>query len=482
MYGVNQMRFAGLATGLDTNQIIKDMMRVERLPLDRLQQKRQILEWQRDDYREINTLLSSFRNQASNMRLQSTFLRKTVVSSNANAASVSVVGQPSQSMYTVEVRQLAQAGKHASATFQYSVEDPLQELGGEGFSFSINGALIEVESSDTVISVVDEINRVTVDTGVKAEVIGKQLVLKSVGTVEGETFDLTVIDGDASVLGFNDIDITEGKSPQQAEIVINGVTLRSDTNRFTYDGVQIDVKQLTAGQPVNLSISQDVDAVFEQIKGFVEAYNELIEKVQQKLGEERYRDYPPLTDEQREQLSESEIEKWEERARSGLIKNDPLVSGIMNDLRTDFYSAVDGVGHLSNIGITVGSPEVGYSRYRDGGKLYIDEAKLREAISSDPELVMNLFTNGSSSTDEATAYKETGVTDKAGLPLALSEIDNSFMGERLRDMDNRIYDMERRLLQIEDRYWQQFTALEKAMERLNQQNNWLMGQLGSMQG
>lgn len=504
MNSVNRMMFPGLATGLDTNQIIKDLMRVERMPLDRLNQKRQTLEWRRDDYREMNRLFASFREKVDDVRLQSDFLKWTVGSTNEAALSSSVVGNPSQSMYTVEVKQLAQAGKHASATFTFSAEHPGQKFseaeGWKGdFSFTVNDVEFKVTGEDSVERVVIRMNQAFEETGVRAEIVGNQIVMKSAEANDQATLNVQVVEGDASVLDIESFENSiKGANPQQAQIVINGVTLTSDTNRFTYDGMQIDVKQLTEeGQTINLSLSRDVDAIFDKVTEFVEAYNELIEKVQEKLGEKRYRDYPPLTDEQREQLSETEIEKWEERARSGLIKNDPLLSRAMSDFRLDFYTAVEGVGHLSDIGITVGDPIEGYMRYKDGGKLHIDEAKLREAISNNPDLVMDIFTKSGSSADDATNYKETGVAkrlyaslngvvsqlnEKAGYAVSVSDADNSLMGQQLRDIDERIYDMERRLLQIEDRYWREFTALEKAMERLNQQNNWLMSQLGSMQG
>lgn len=502
VYSVNRTMFTGLATGLDTNQIIRDLMRVERLPLDRLNQNRQMLEWQREDYREMNRLFTSFREKVDALRLQSGFSVYNVVSSNEAALTSSVVGRPSQSMYSVEVVQLAQAGKHASATFDFAVAHPGQKFSeAEGwagdFTFSVNGVEFNVTGEDTVESVVVKLNEKLYESGFRAEIDRNnvnQIVLKSDDVHSPAEISVAVEDNNVlSLAGLH----PKNEPPQQAKIVINGVTLTSDTNRFTYDGIQMDVKQMTGGQTVNLSISRDVDAIFEKVKAFVEAYNDLIAKVNEKLGENRYRDYPPLTDEQREQLSETEIEKWEERARSGLIKNDPLLSRALSDLRLDFYSTVEGVGHVSEIGITVGDPVVGLSRYRDGGKLYIDEAKLREAISNDPDFVMNLFTVSGTSQDEAAKYKETGIAkrvydsvnrvisqlnEKAGYPVSLSEADNSLIGKQLRDLDERISDMERRLQQIEDRYWRQFTALEKAMERLNQQNAWLMNQLGSMQG
>lgn len=508
MMNVNRVMFPGLATGLDTNQIIKDLMRVERMPLERLQQKRQILEWQREDYREMNLKLAAFRTKIDGMRLQSGFMKRTIASTDEAALTGSVVGVPSQSMYSVEVKQLAKAGKHASATLDFGVAHPAQTFAEaieegesfEAFTIKINETIaIKVEENDSLESLVTKINEAFVpDVGetdaekLRAEIVGNRIVIKSTDFETYAEKPLSVnIEGTAPIIRSTHVN-AHSQPPQQAEIIINGITLTSDTNRFTYDGLQIDAKQLTEGKTVNLTVGRDVDAIFDQVKQFVEAYNELIAEVNQKLGERRYRDYPPLTDEERDFLTDSEIEKWEERARSGLIKNDPLLRGVLSDFRMDFYTQVEGVGHLSEIGITVGT---GYLSYQEGGKLHIDEDKLRTAISENPDLVVGLFTNSGQSADESARYKETGIgkrlydsveraikqlNAKAGYPVSLSEADNSTIGKQLRNMDEDIYNMERRLLQVEERYWREFTALERAMERLNQQNAWLMSQLDAM--
>src|SRR5690606_7785305 len=114
-------------------------------------------------------------------------------------------------------------------------------------------------------------------------------------------------------------------------------------------------------------------------------------KLNGKLNEPRYRDYPPLTDEQREALSDKEIERWEERAKSGLLRNDALLREVLLSLRQAFTNPVEGIPqgqlrHLSEIGITT-TPN-----WRDGGKLMIDETKLRQAIEERPDEVMALFT------------------------------------------------------------------------------------------
>src|SRR5699024_6285389 len=227
------------------------------------------------------------------------------------------------------------------------------------------------------------------------------------------------------------------------------------------------------------------EAVFENIKGFVEKYNELIGKIQDRLQEERHRDYRPLTDKQREAMTERQQELWEEKAKSGMLRRDPILSGALNDMRRDFYTQVENSGipsgydQLASIGINT------TSNYLEGGKLEINEAELKSAIQDNPEAVEELFTS------EGSSYNEKGIlqrmtdsvnqvmdqiTEKAGNSLMA---ENQYtMGERLDNMNERISAFEDRLVQIENRYWRQFTQMEKAIQQMNSQSNFLMQNFG----
>src|SRR5690606_8962365 len=119
-------------------------------------------------------------------------------------------------------------------------------------------------------------------------------------------------------------------------------------------------------------------------------YNEIIGKINEKLREERYRDYRPLTDEQRKEMSDREIELWEERAKSGLLRGDIILSNALSNMRTAFYNNVDTDGpfkHLAEIGIKT------TANYMEGGKLEINETKLKEALAQDSDAVYKLFSN-----------------------------------------------------------------------------------------
>ncbi|WP_081578668.1 flagellar filament capping protein FliD [Thermacetogenium phaeum] len=231
-------------------------------------------------------------------------------------------------------------------------------------------------------------------------------------------------------------------------------------------------------------------------------YNEVLEAINKKLYEERYPDYRPLTEEQIEEgkLTDRQIDAWQDKARSGLLKGDPLLSGIVADMRSVLSGIVEGVtgqvtvssggriyttiaDRLSVIGITTGA-------WTEKGKLYLDESRLREALQSNPDAVMELFTrtrdaDGKEITDDeqkglavrlydAINGAISRLTGQAG--TAESLYDNSYISRRIRDINENIAVMEERLQKLEDRYYRQFTALEQAIAAMNVQSMWLTQQ------
>ena len=239
------------------------------------------------------------------------------------------------------------------------------------------------------------------------------------------------------------------------------------------------------GQTVRVAVSHDVDAVVEKIKAFVETYNSTLESIAGELYEERYRDYLPLTDEQKKEMSDRDIEKWEEKARSGMLRGDQLLSSIYNNIRSVTMARVEGLSgpynNLSSIGITT-------VHNTERGKLHNDETKLREALTNDPEGVMNLFTHsGESAGQSGVAVKlydavnnaMSRITEKAGSSGAL--YDNSVLGQDIERLNRSISLAEERLLKLEERYYRQFTAMEQAINRMNQQSMWLTQMLFSGQ-
>ncbi len=616
---VNPIRFSGMASGIDTETIVKDLMKVRKAPLNKLLQKKQLDEWKRDSYREMNTLLLDFRKETLTMKLQSTFLKKTGTSENDLAVGAKVNGVPTQSTYSVKVNRLATAGTPASAKFTNSLADGSTEIGGSSFTITLGtGAsqkTVTIDPTDTITGALKKINDVSSTTGITAAYMasdksitftsstvgstgrvdiavsgannlgitnhspvgaavnltttpldtssfnsftieyGSPATSKTITLPTGKIFDGSgagknlsdlateiqnqinldaalrdtvklrvqsvgdklVFSADQAVtlkdaasqnmldkLGFaNNTAIAAGAmgtDVQAGEVVINGVTHSITSNTFTYDGMEFTAKQVTA-TAINVNVKTDENAIFEAVKNYVNKYNELIDKLNKKISEPVYRDYKPLLDEEREALTEDQIEKWEEKAKSGVLRRDPLLSKVLGDMRLSLYTSVSGAtvdpkfDTLSDIGITVGQPGSVYT-YQENGKLYIDEDKLRTAIRDNGTKVMDLFTKTTTATTNPAKYNESGIaqriydnlnsvidqiTDVAG-NSAMSDTSEYFsMGKSMRSLTKEIDRWEDRLKDIEDRYWRQFTAMEKAIAQANSQSGWLAQQFGGGQ-
>lgn len=292
------------------------------------------------------------------------------------------------------------------------------------------------------------------------------------------------------------------------------VTVTKSSNNFTINGVAYSLVGNTAGS-VNLTVSSNVQKSFDKIKSFVDKYNEIIDKINTKLFEKKQYDYKPLTEEQKKDMSEDDVKKWEEKAKQGLLANDSVLSNVLYKMRSAFYDSVkttfdstSSIGiSLSDIGIKTSS-DVG-----ERGKLTIDETKLKDALQNNVDKVMELFTKTSTTvpsysaslttTDRDKRYKEEGLLqrisdilqdnlrtlrdsngkkgillEKAGLKGDISEFKN-IITEDLTRRDKIIKEMTLKLADKENRYYLQFSKLETAMQKMNSQSSWLSQQLGA---
>lgn len=508
-------RVAGLVSGLETQKIVEDLMKAARIPLDNLLQQKQILQWRQEDYRVINRALMDFRtNTASPLRLQGTFQVKKATSSDETAVTAVPGGNAVTGTYEIQVTKLAQVGSLMSETSigdtSFDPDAPIaQSLGwANDTTFTIDTykadgskdvtITIEVKSSESLNQLLAKIGAQTSNRLVAFfDADSRKVVISTTKTGNYNENKFTIHDSTDNFLAtklefppFNfdsngdTINDSWSLTGTDAELTINGLATTKDENIFIMNNVTFTLKKTTAS-PVLVTVANDTDKIFETVKSFVDQFNSLLDTINKELTEERYPDYLPLTDAQKEQLTDKQIEQWEEKARSGLLKGDPLLQNIVYRLRRALTTPVTGLtvyDSLFDIGIRTGY-------YWEGGKLYVDEAKLREAINANPEAVMNLFTTSAPNFEQqglgVRLYNEVNnaisrVTAQAGSPYTL--VDNSFLSRSIRELDERIETMEERLARLEDRYWRQFTALEQALATMQAQSNWLAGmaaQIGS---
>ncbi|NLK00891.1 MAG: flagellar filament capping protein FliD [Clostridia bacterium] len=495
------MRVGGLATGMDIDQIVQDMMRIERQPLDRIFQQRQELQWKQEDYRSLNNQMARLRSSALSLRLQGTFNSKIATSSNENIVTVSARGNASAGTYDISVSQLAGAA-HLTSSGGIGIEDstaPLSEQGLDNvegkYRFTINEVEIEFDADkENIQGLVNKINRAVDDEGNSIGVRAAydsdldRFFLSTTGT--GTDAEITIKpegDGGDALWEALKFEVGDGgvitAQGRNAKFTLNGAELEKSTNEFTINDLNFNLKGVSPSDAggVSVVVRNDEEGVFQLINDFVELYNETITLANGKMLEKYHRDYPPLTDEMRGEMSDSQVEKWEEKARSGMLRNDPMLADILSDMRRSLSSVLDegGLRTLASIGITTGD-------YSERGILHVDEGKLRNAISQDLEGVKDLFTK----TDMGIAHRlydstvsgTAKITAKAGIESDFSLVDDSFIGKRIRNLDKNMGVLEDRLQRTEERLWRQFTALEMAIDQMNAQSMWLTQQFSMWGG
>jgi flagellar hook-associated protein 2 len=189
----------------------------------------------------------------------------------------------------------------------------------------------------------------------------------------------------------NKQDVLDGTYSGQNAIVDFGAAtgIEQGSNQFTLNGISFDLKK--TGGPFTVEVKTNVTGIYEKIEKFVNQYNDLIGKLGSKLGEKAYRDYLPLTQEQRESMTEKQIEQWEEKAKSGLLRNDLVLDRLQQSMRSGMYQEVSGVTGIYDQLTQIGIVTEGYSKGSRGGTLSINKTQLTAAIEKDVDSVLELL-------------------------------------------------------------------------------------------
>ncbi|SDD40447.1 flagellar hook-associated protein 2 [Paenibacillus sp. CF095] len=506
------MRINGFS-GMDIDSMVKELMTAKRAPLDKLNQKKTLMEWQRDSYRELNSKMYEFRNT----KLQQTYrqsaalnTQKAIVTGNTDAVRVDATSAANGIPMKISVEALATAtkGETDGVGLGYKASQSLAELvkgvkfgtsnssiteadNKEEYKIKINnGQELTFKGSDSISSVVAKINSAS-DLKVTAtfdELTGKlSIASKTLGS-KGEVSIGTLDPAANSLLDVFKTDKTQAFTPvtgTDAIVKINGVELkdpRPESNIITYNGVQMNLLAVTvtrdasnniiSDNPFTISTQSDPQKALDSMKAFVDDYNKMLTLLNTKVGEEKYRSFQPLTDEQRKSMTESDIKLWEEKAKSGLLKNDDILADLVSKMRNIMG---ENMGQLSNIGITGG-------KYFEGGKLILDEAKFKEAVLNNPQQVADLFQGTGTGVKDSIFGKLYDDFDKTMDKIAtragttkfsgdLNSIykEESIMGRELKGYNKEISALEKRLTALENRYYKQFTAMETAMSKYQSQ-------------
>lgn len=371
-----------------------------------------------------------------------------------------------------------------------------------GTTFTINGKDFVVDKDTTISDFTEGLSKL----GVSASFDEKQgrFYINSAETGEEYNFDITSSDSNAlDILGLSAAAGATKVEAQDAIIEYNGVEYVGSSNTFELNGLTITARGetgtydkatgvLTNNTPINVEVEADVDGMYDTIKNFVKKYNELVDEMNT-LYNEKKPEYEPLTDEEKSQLSDTEIEKWEKKAKQGLLRRDETLEKLLSSMRTILNKAVtvtDKDGNeqsfsLASLGIVTGD-------WTEKGKLHImgdpddpeyaaEENKLKEALSANPEIFSQVFVGDKENPGIGTQLYSSLQTamKRTETSRSLTFYNDITLEEQLEDKDDEIDKWAEKLQDLEDKYYEQFAAMEAAMAKMQSQQSYIAQLMGS---
>ena len=380
--------------------------------------------------------------------------------------------------------------------------DTKEKLNDALKNFTVNGAKIDNITADTTVDgLLTAINN-NKDAGVTATYLGSanKFVLSSNEKGKGREISLGADPKDttdaANIIFGGDKKESHDGTDGEMSILYNGVktTITSSSNTFSIDGLDIkatntfDTGSATAEGGVNFTASADTEKVTETVKKFIEAYNAMIDEVRTQATTRPDSNYKPLTDDQKNEMNETSIKNWEDKAKEGILYNSSALKDLDNATQGIFSSMMmNGVSYddLEKIGISFSDD------YTAGGKIVFDEEKFKTAMDSDPEKVSDLFTGthgivntiDSTLSTYATRYASKNgnsygvLIEEAGSEKLSLTLTNNSIYKELKDMQETITNLQSQLSTEQDRYISQFTQMETLINQMNSQSSYL-SQLG----
>lgn len=316
-----------------------------------------------------------------------------------------------------------------------------------------------------------------------------------------------------SEVKFTNGTMTDAAFGTNAKATIDGKTYESDTNKLNVANVIYNFNGVSAKnadgtyQASTISVSQDTDKIVDNVKKFVETYNSLIDSLNTKYREEKNTDYKPLTKKQEGEMTESQIDKWNEKAKSGLLYHDNNIYSIISDMRESLYTKVDAVdtvltdakgnkysyNSMSSIGITSSTNQ---------GHITLDEEKLKKALTEDPDCVYQLFASdqdstyvaGSTNKNQADTYTSksdylnTGIANRLynAMTTNISNLesyagtsketdDESYLGKLITNMNTKMTSFQTLMKSYESKLYEKYDAMEVALSKLGAQLSYITG-------
>jgi flagellar hook-associated protein 2 len=337
------IRMTGMISNMDTDSIITELMKAQRTKIDTVEKKKTKLEWKTEAWSTLNSkIYSLYTGTLSEMRFTTNYNKKATTISDSTVASVTADSSAVDGTQELAVNKLAKSGYLTGAQISTSDASTLSSSSTmsqlTGYTATGAGTIevtvgsgaptsISISSTTKISDVISQLKSAGVNASFDAT--NKRIFVNSKESGAAADFSITAAlgsDGENALaaLGLNYSDVASGATKidgQDAEITLNGATFTSSSNSFSINGLNIVAKELTGASTASISTSRDSQGIYDTIKDFFTEYNKLINEMDSLYNAKSTKGYEPLTDDEKEAMTDSQIEKWETKKRQ-YLRND----------------------------------------------------------------------------------------------------------------------------------------------------------------
>lgn len=506
------IRITGLNSGLDTEAIISALVSSYSYKTDKYKKAQTKLSWKQDAWSTLNSKIYSFYNNVGKLKMSSAYNMRTASVSDSTKAKVSAASGATSGVQSLEILEVAKSdyitgGKLSVKDGKVTGATTLKELGVEAKgTIKVNnketGETTEIElTGDMKVS--DFVKSLS-DAGLKAsfDANNERIFISSAKTGTENGFEIksqdeetdkalyalglamseTVSVGTAALNTDNNF-----SGASDAKIKLNGAEYISSTNEFSVNGLSITALAKTDGTELSVTVATDSEGIYDKIKGLLSEYNSLVNEMNKLYNADSAKGYEPLTDEEKDSMSDTEVEKWEEKVKAALLRRDDSLEGVMSAMTEAMSKSYTINGKSYNL-TTFGISTLGYlnaaknEQYayhingdEDDTATSGNEDKLMAAIKEDPDTVAEFM-----------QQLATGLYDAIDKKMKTSSLSSAFkvyndkeMASEYSDYTDTIKKWEDKLTEMEDYYYKKFAAMESALAKLNSQTSSLSNLFGA---
>lgn len=507
------IRMSGMISGLDTESIVTALTSDYQTKVDKYKKSQTKLSWKQDAWKEVNTEVNDFYNSLDKYRYSSAWNLQKATVSDATKATASANGKAFNGTQTLEITQLATSAALTSGKLSYTDSDKkaqtvtsstkISNIAGKTGDLTIKvgdkDTTFTVDSDTTVNDLVNALK--TAGLNASFDETQQRFYISSKSSGKDQSFSLSGSDDILKALKLDSSTRANATAGQDAVIKLDGVEYTNSTNNFSINGLNIQA-QATTSSAITVTSQTDTQGIYDKVKEFISSYNDLINDLTDRYNAASSGSYEPLTDDEKSQMSDTEVEKWEKKIKTGLLRRDDTLDSIMNTLTNGMMGSYyddsdatmdingkqtlrDGVTSAKKYslatfgimtkGILQSATNRQYEYHIDGDEdddsVSSNTDKLMTAITEDPDKVIDLVKNVANNLSRNLKKQMTATS----LRSVFKVYNDKEMASEYSSYTELINTWTTRLNDMQDSYYKKFSKMESTLSKLQQSTSSISG-------